>query len=152
MWLLSTGNRASATKELNFKFYLILINLHLSVNIYTRRSPPYRRAPKKRSADGMNDYGHSSVAMVKLRSNNLKGGRGAEESLHWADPFHFDLLGSSPPLVLHIQVLPPNHAVTLCQGSERTGQQVHRLHSDRCRACAGVCASRRSLACPSNKG
>ena len=28
MWVLATGNVSSATEELNFKFYLILINLN----------------------------------------------------------------------------------------------------------------------------
>lgn len=73
-WLRSTGNMASATKEVNFKFYLILINLYLNVNIHTCPWLPYRMVPKQRSAEGTNAHVHSSVAMVKLRSNHLKGG------------------------------------------------------------------------------
>lgn len=79
----------------------------------------------------MDDHVRSPVAIVKLRSDKLKSGvgGGAEESLHWTDPFkNFDLQGFSQLLFLNIQVLPPNHPVTF-------RQQLCRLYSDRCRAC-----------------
>lgn len=60
------------------------------------------------------------------------------------DPFNFDLLGFSPPLFLHIQALPLNHAVT--------GQQLMGFTVTGAEPALAVCASSRSLASPNNKG
>lgn len=113
-WLQSTGNMASKTKEVNFKFYLILINLYLKVNIHTCPWLPYRMVPKQKSVEGTNAHVHSSGAMVKLRSNHVKGGGGAEESMPWADPFNFDLLGfpsTTPPPHPSFATKPSGHFV-----------------------------------------